>query len=42
MPLGVRCPFEVPSEVFQLLELHPGALGDHRGTVRHRAEFAAV
>lgn len=26
MPLGVRCPFEVPSEAFRLLELCPDAL----------------
>lgn len=39
MPLRVRCPFEVPSEVFMLLELRPGALGGRTGTVRYRPEF---
>jgi len=41
MPLGVRCPFEVPSEAFMLLELRQGALAGRNGTVRYRAEFAA-
>ena len=39
MPLGIRCPFEVPSEVFMLLELRPGALAGRTGTVRYRPEF---
>ena len=42
MPLGVRCPFEVSSEVFMLLELRPGALAGRTGTVRYRPEFAAL
>jgi len=42
MPLGIRCPFEVPSEVFMLLELHPGALASRTGIVRYRPEFAAL
>ncbi len=42
MPLGVRCPFPVPSEVFMLLELRLGALAGRAGTVRYRPEFATL
>ena len=42
MPLGVRCPFEVPSEAFMLLELCPGALAGRTGMVRYRPEFEAL
>jgi putative acetyltransferase len=42
MPFGVRCPFEVPSEAFMLLELRPGALAGREGTVRYRPEFASL
>lgn len=41
-PLGIRCPFEVPSEAFKLLELAPGVVRDCAGTVRYRPEFANV
>jgi putative acetyltransferase len=42
IPLGVRCPFEVPSEAFMLLELQPGAVRGRQGVVRYRPEFAEV
>lgn len=41
-PLGIHCPFEVPSEAFMLLELKPGILQSLAGTVRYRPEFADV
>jgi putative acetyltransferase len=41
-PQGIRCPFEVPDEVFRVRELKPGALGGRRGTVRYPPEFARV
>lgn len=42
IPLGILCPFEVPSEVFMLLELQPGTVHGCAGTVRYRPEFADV
>jgi putative acetyltransferase len=42
MPLGIRCPFEVSSEAFMLLELFPGALAGRSGAVRYRPEFASL
>lgn len=42
MPLGIRCPFEVPTEAFMLLELQPGALAGRTGTVCYRPEFDRV
>ena len=42
MPLSVRCPFEVPSEAFMLLELCPGALAGRNAMVRYRPEFASL
>jgi putative acetyltransferase len=41
-PGGIRCPFDVPSEAFMLLELQPGALAGRTGTIRYRPEFNDV
>jgi putative acetyltransferase len=41
-PLGILCPFDVPDEVFRLLELQPGALGARTGKVSYRPEFLQV
>jgi putative acetyltransferase len=35
---GIRCPFDVPNEVFMAAELFPGALVGHRGMVKYRSE----
>ena len=37
--LGIRSPFEAPSEAFLALELSPGALKDVHGLVRYPPEF---
>lgn len=41
-PGGIRCPFDVPSEAFMLLELQPGALAGRTGTIKYRPEFNDV
>jgi putative acetyltransferase len=38
-PLGLRCPWPVPDEVFMVAELRPGAIGDRQGTVRYHRAF---
>lgn len=38
----IRCPFEVPDEVFMALELYGGAAADGGGVVRYRREFDGV
>lgn len=39
---GVDCEYDVPEEVFMLLELVPGSLRGKSGVVRYHAAFAAV
>ncbi|MCA9900399.1 MAG: N-acetyltransferase [Anaerolineales bacterium] len=41
-PHGLYCQFEVPEEVFMVLELVPGALRGKRGTVYYHALFSGV
>ena len=36
---GVGCTFDVPDEVFMILELQEGVLGGRGGTVHYRPEF---
>jgi len=38
---NLACEFEVPPEVFMVLELEAGALDGCRGVIRYRPEFAA-
>jgi len=38
---GLRCEFEVPPEVFMVLELRAGALDASGGFVKYRPEFSA-
>ena len=40
--LGVHCPFPAPPEAFRVLELQPGALSGHGGTLKYRPEFDLV
>ena len=39
---GVRCPYDVPDEVFMLQELRPGVLNDVSGVVQYAPEFDTV
>ena len=39
---GVHCPFPAPPEAFRVLELRPGALQGHSGTLKYRPEFDLV
>lgn len=39
---GIKCPFEVPDEVFMALELVEGGLEGVHGTVKYPKEFEAV
>jgi putative acetyltransferase len=39
---GLRSEYEVPEEVFMVVELEPGALAGRRGLVKYRPEFAEV
>lgn len=41
-PLGLLCEFEVPEDVFKVIELTDNALAGRRGLVKYRPEFAAV
>jgi len=41
-PLGIRAPFEVPSEAFMVLELRPNALKGVHGEVEYPPEFNPV
>jgi len=36
---NIKCPFEVPDEVFKAIELTHGALEDKAGTVKYPDEF---
>ncbi len=37
---GIECEYDVPDEVFMLLELQPGYLKKCKGTIRYHAAFA--
>ncbi|MFC2071801.1 GNAT family N-acetyltransferase [Chloroflexota bacterium] len=39
---GIRCEYDVPNEVFMVLELREGSLMGHSGTVKYRPEFNEV
>jgi putative acetyltransferase len=39
---GLRSEYPVPDEVFMVVELKPGALGNQRGLVKYRPEFGDV
>ena len=39
-PLGVRCEWDVPDDVFQILVLDPVRMADVTGVARYRSEFA--
>ncbi len=39
---GFDCEYEVPNEVFMVLELKPNSLKDRTGTVKYDVEFAKV
>ncbi len=39
---GIECEYDVPDDVFMLLELSPGYLKDCKGTIRFHAAFADV
>jgi putative acetyltransferase len=41
-PLGLRCQFDVPEDVFMVTELVPGALHNKRGTVYYHPLFSSV
>ena len=41
-PLGLRCQFDVPEDVFMVIELVPGALSNKRGTVYYHPLFSEV
>ena len=41
-PRGVRCEFDVPDDVFMIMELRAGALSGKTGMVRYRPEFRSV
>jgi putative acetyltransferase len=40
--VGVRCEYDVPDEVFMVLELRQGVLRNKSGTVRYHPAFATV
>jgi putative acetyltransferase len=39
---GLRCPFDVPDEVFMVAELRPGAIAGTSGVVQYIPEFGGV
>ena len=39
---GIRSEYDVPDDVFMVMELVPGALHDARGTVRYHEAFSSV
>jgi putative acetyltransferase len=39
--LGIRSQFDVPSEVFMVMEFKPEALHDKKGLIKYRPEFGA-
>jgi putative acetyltransferase len=40
--VGVTCEYEVPDDVFMILELEPGILGGKTGTIRYHPAFGAA
>ena len=36
---GIKCKYDVPNEVFMVLELRPGALSGRSGVVKYQPEF---
>lgn len=42
LPLGFDCEWDVPADVFQVLELEPGALHGRGGLVRYAPEFSQL
>jgi putative acetyltransferase len=41
-PLDIKCGYDVPEEVFMILELKPGYLAGKTGTIHYHAAFAKV
>jgi putative acetyltransferase len=41
-PKGLRCVYDVPEDVFMVMELKPGALGGRRGLVKYHPKFDEV
>jgi len=39
---GIKSEYEVPDEVFMVLELTPGSLKNHGGVIKYREEFNSV
>jgi putative acetyltransferase len=39
---GLRSEYDVPDDVFMVVELTPGALGGRKGLVKYHSEFANV
>jgi putative acetyltransferase len=39
---GIKCEYDVPEEVFMLMELSPAYLQDYQGTIRYHAAFADI
>ena len=38
----IKCEYDVPEEVFMLMELSPAYLQDYQGTIRYHAAFADI
>lgn len=41
-PRGIRCEFDVPDDVFMVLELREGAIAGRGGIVKYQPEFKSV
>jgi putative acetyltransferase len=39
---GIKCEYDAPVDSFMLLELRPGVLSGHQGTVKYQPEFNEV
>lgn len=39
---GIKSEYEVPDEVFMLLELFPGALNNHKGVIKYHDAFNSI
>jgi putative acetyltransferase len=39
---GIKCEYDVPEEVFMLMELSPAYLQDYQRTIRYHAAFADI
>ena len=39
---GIRCEYDVPEEVFMVMELQPGYLSGASGTIKYHAAFSNV